>query len=31
VPLIVSNGVGAVTLPLRFLARPEVHLITLSR
>ncbi len=31
VPLIVSNGVGAVTLPLRFFARPEVHLITLSR
>ena len=30
VPLIVSNGVGAVTLPLRFFARPEVHLITLS-
>jgi predicted MPP superfamily phosphohydrolase len=31
VPIIVSNGVGAVTLPLRFFAEPEVHLITLSR
>ncbi len=31
VPVIVSNGVGAVTLPLRFLARPEVHLVTLCR
>jgi predicted MPP superfamily phosphohydrolase len=31
VPVLVSNGVGAVTLPLRFFAKPEVHLITLSR
>jgi predicted MPP superfamily phosphohydrolase len=31
VPLIVSNGIGAVALPLRFFARPEVHLVTLSR
>ena len=31
VPIIVSNGVGAVALPLRFLARPEIHLITLRR
>jgi uncharacterized protein len=30
VPVLVSNGVGAVTLPLRFFAKPEVHLITLS-
>ena len=31
VPIMVSNGVGAVTLPLRFFARPEIHLITLER
>ena len=31
VPIVVSCGVGAVTLPLRFMARPEIHLITLTR
>jgi predicted MPP superfamily phosphohydrolase len=31
VPIIVSYGVGAVTLPLRFMARPEIHLITVTR
>lgn len=30
-PLLVSNGVGAVTLPLRFLAPPQIHVITLRR
>lgn len=28
-PILVSNGVGSVTLPLRLFARPEVHVITL--
>lgn len=31
VPLLVSNGVGAVTVPLRFLAPPQIHIITLER
>lgn len=30
-PLLVSNGVGAVTVPLRFLAPPQIHVITLRR
>jgi len=29
-PILVSNGVGSVTLPVRLFAKPEVHLITLS-
>lgn len=29
VPILVSNGVGSVTLPLRTFARPEIHVITL--
>lgn len=28
-PILVSNGVGAVTLPFRLFAEPEIHLITL--
>lgn len=31
IPIIVSYGVGAVALPLRFFARPEIHHITLTR
>lgn len=31
VPVLVTNGVGTVTLPLRFFAEPEVHVITLRR
>lgn len=31
VPILVSNGVGTVTAPLRFFARPEIHVITLRR
>lgn len=30
-PILVTPGVGVVTLPLRFFARPEIHVITLSR
>lgn len=30
VPVLVSNGVGAVGAPLRFFARPQIHLITLT-
>jgi len=29
-PILVTKGVGAVTLPLRFFAEPEVHVITLK-
>lgn len=29
VPVLVSGGVGTVTVPLRFFAPPEIHLITL--
>ena len=28
VPVLVSRGIGAVTLPVRFFARPEINLIT---
>ncbi|MDF1542317.1 MAG: metallophosphoesterase [Anaerosomatales bacterium] len=28
-PILVSNGVGTVTLPVRLFAQPEIHLITL--
>lgn len=28
-PILVTNGVGAVTLPIRVFAEPEIHLITL--
>ncbi len=31
VPILISNGVGTVTAPLRFFAQPEVHVITLRR
>ena len=31
VPILISNGVGTVTAPLRFFAQPEVHVITLKR
>jgi len=31
VPILVTNGVGTVTAPLRFFARPELHVITLRR
>ncbi len=31
VPVLVSNGVGTVTAPLRFFAQPEIHVITLKR
>jgi len=30
-PILVTKGVGVVTLPLRFFAEPEVHVITLKR
>ncbi len=30
-PILVTNGVGVVTLPVRFFARPEIHVITLRR
>lgn len=30
-PILVTPGVGVVTLPLRFFARPEIHVITLRR
>ena len=29
VPVLVSNGVGTVTAPIRFFAEPEIHVITL--
>ncbi len=29
VPVLISNGVGTVTAPLRFFAQPEIHVITL--
>lgn len=31
VPVLVSNGVGTVTAPIRFFAEPEIHVITLHR
>jgi len=31
VPILVSNGVGTVTAPVRFFAQPEIHVITLHR
>ena len=31
VPILVTNGVGTVTAPVRFFAQPEIHLITLHR
>jgi uncharacterized protein len=31
VRILVSNGVGAVTVPMRVFARPEIHLITLRQ
>jgi predicted MPP superfamily phosphohydrolase len=31
VPILVTNGVGTVTVPLRFFARAEIHVITLRR
>lgn len=31
VPVLVSNGVGTVTLPMRFYAPPEIHVVTLRR
>lgn len=30
-PILVSNGVGTVTAPLRFFARPEIHVFELRR
>ena len=31
VPILVTNGVGTVTAPVRFFAQPEIHVITLHR
>lgn len=31
VPILVSNGIGMVTVPFRLFASPEVHVITLKR
>lgn len=31
VPVLVSNGIGTVTVPLRMFAQPEIHIITLRR
>lgn len=31
VPILVTNGIGTVTAPVRFFARPEINLITLRR
>jgi uncharacterized protein len=30
-PVLVTNGVGTVTLPMRFFAPPEIHVITLRK
>lgn len=31
VPILVTNGIGTVTMPMRFFAQPEIHVITLRR